>query len=120
MHVMKSTMIDSDLHRFTTSGGYSEFVDLDLTWVSPDGSLKPEHASKKFNTEFLNACRAAGMEPNPGPLLEGWMKDTGFVDIVSEKIVTPVGTWPADKHLVSHISERYISVVYLADTLLCE
>ena len=103
-------MSDSDTYRFTTSGGYTEFIDLDLTWVSPDGSLTKDHASKKFNNEFLNASRAAGMEPNPGPLLEGWAKDAGFVDVVSEKLVCPVGTWPADKHLVSHVVEATIGI----------
>jgi len=40
------------------------------------------------------------MEPCPGPLLEGWMRDAGYVDIKAQKYVWPVGTWPADKHLV--------------------
>jgi len=41
------------------------------------------------------------MEPCPGPLLEGWMKEVGFKDVKAERFVWPVGTWPADKHLVS-------------------
>ena len=76
------------------------WTDLDLAWRSPDNSLTPEHASLKFNHEFLKACRALNMEPCPGPLLESWIKECGFVDVKSEKFVWPVGTWPADKHLV--------------------
>jgi len=49
---------------------------------------------------FLKASRAAKVEPCPGPLLEGWMKDAGFKDVKARKFVWPVGTWPADKHLV--------------------
>ena len=40
------------------------------------------------------------MEPCPGPLLEGWLKDAGFKGVAAERHVWPVGTWPADKHLV--------------------
>ena len=78
-----------------------EFIDLDLEWLSPDGSLSADLSSVKFNAEFLKASRSAGTEPSPGPHLEGWMKDAGFSDIHAEKFVMPVGTWPADKHLVS-------------------
>ncbi len=47
--------------------------------------------------------RKADMEPCPGPLLEGWVKDAGFTDVHHEKYVLPIGTWPADKHLVGMI-----------------
>lgn len=87
--------------RHTKPGGYVEFIDLDLNWVSPDSSLSPEHASLKFNREFLKASRKAGTEPCPGPLLEGLLKGAGFEDVVARKYIWPVGTWPADRHLVS-------------------
>lgn len=87
--------------RHTKPGGYVEFIDLDLNWVSPDSSLSPEHASLKFNREFLKASRKAGTEPCPGPLLEGLLKGAGFEDVVAQKYIWPVGTWPADRHLVS-------------------
>lgn len=76
-------------------------IDLDLEWTSPDGSLKSDHASLKFNKEFIKASRSANMEPCPGPRLEAWMKKSGFTDIHTKKYVWPIGTWPADKHLVS-------------------
>lgn len=87
--------------RHTRPGGWVEFIDLDLTWTSPDGSLQESHASKKFNNEFIKASREASIEPCPGLYLEGWMKDAGFKDVKAEKFVWPVGTWPKDKHLVS-------------------
>ena len=70
-------------------------------WRSPDDSLTPDLASKHFNTVFLKASRETGLEPCPGPLLEGWIKDAGFTNVVVERRVWPVGMWPADKHLVS-------------------
>ncbi|KAL9042880.1 MAG: hypothetical protein Q9180_000264 [Flavoplaca navasiana] len=83
----------------TRPGGWVEFIDLDLTWTSPDGSLEESHASKKFNNEFIRASREANIESCPGLYLEGWMKDAGFKDVKAEKFVWPVGTWPKDKHL---------------------
>ncbi|KAL8935196.1 MAG: hypothetical protein Q9211_004827, partial [Gyalolechia sp. 1 TL-2023] len=80
-------------------GGWVEFIDLDLTWTSPDGSLREEHAGKKFNNLFIKTCRDAGIEPCPGLFLEGWMKDAGFQNVHAEKFVLPVGPWPKDKTL---------------------
>ena len=74
-----------------------------MEWKSPDGSLTPKHVSKHFNTVFLDVSRASGLEPCPGPLLEGWLKDAGFIDVVAERHVWPVGSWPADKHLASRV-----------------
>lgn len=93
----------SSLARNLQPGGYAEFIDLDLEWTSPDGSLTEDHASLKFNQEFRKASRAADAEPCPGPLLEGHLKDAGFEDVVVQKYVWPVGTWPADRHLVRRI-----------------
>lgn len=81
-------------------GGWAEFIDLDLTWTSPDGSLKEEHAGKKFNNVFIKTCRDTGIEACPGLYLEGWMKDAGFQNVRTEKFILPVGTWPKDKTLV--------------------
>ena len=71
-----------------------------MTWRSPDGSLTPDSAAKQFNTHFLNASREAGGDPTPGPRFEGWLKDAGFKEVKAERHVLPIGTWPADKHLV--------------------
>ena len=98
---METTFTNLLFVRNTEPGGWVEYIDLDLEWNSPDGSLTPEHASKYFNTTFLKTSRESGMEPCPGPLLEGWLKDAGFKDVAAERHVWPVGTWPADKHLVS-------------------
>ncbi|KAL9070259.1 MAG: hypothetical protein Q9161_004952 [Pseudevernia consocians] len=92
-------------------GGWVECIDLDLEWNSPDGSLTPEHASKYFNTTYLKASREGGMEPCPGPLLEGWLKDAGFKDVAAERHVWPVGTWPADKHLREVGAWNYLQIM---------
>jgi SAM-dependent methyltransferase len=82
----------------TKPGGYAEFLDTDLEWRSPDGTLK-DTASKKANDHFLSAMNGIGLDPCPGPKLEQWVKDTGFEDVHVRRMIVPFGTWPADKKL---------------------
>ncbi|KAF6223568.1 hypothetical protein HO133_000411 [Letharia lupina] len=95
----------------TKPGGWVECIDLDLEWNSPDGSLTPDLASKHFNTTFLAASREGGMEPCPGPLLEGWLRDAGFKDVAAERHVWPVGTWPADRYLKEVGAWNYLQIM---------
>jgi len=81
-------------------GGWVEYLDLDVTWTSPDDSLKETSSMLQASLKFIDGSRKAGMEPCPGPKLEGWVKDAGFTEVVHEKMVMPIGTWPADKLLV--------------------
>ena len=89
------------MFRSLDPGKYAEFVDLDVEYLSPDGTLRENSDLRKLNVAFLNATRQAGIEPSPGPLLARWMEDTGFTDIVASRRFLPLGTWPADKTLVS-------------------
>ncbi|KAI4095626.1 MAG: hypothetical protein LQ344_001557 [Seirophora lacunosa] len=95
----------------TKPGGWAEFIDLDLTWISPDGSLKDTHASKKFNSEFIRISRETNVESCPGLYLEGWMKDAGFQGVHAEKFVLPVGTWPKDRHLKEVGAWNYLQIM---------
>ncbi|KAI4196934.1 MAG: hypothetical protein LQ346_003143 [Caloplaca aetnensis] len=95
----------------TKPGGWVEFIDLDLTWTSPDGSLTEEHASKRFNNEFIKASRDTNIESCPGLYLEGWMKDAGFQGVQAEKFVWPVGTWPKEKHLKEVGAWNYLQIM---------
>ncbi|KAI9877609.1 MAG: hypothetical protein M1830_003317 [Pleopsidium flavum] len=83
----------------TKPGGWVEFQDLDITWTSPDGSLKDSSSIYKANREFISASKKMGMEPSPGPKLEAWVKEAGFTNVVHERMAMPIGTWPADKTL---------------------
>lgn len=47
---------------------------------------------------MTEACEKIGREPCPGPRLEGWVKDAGFVDIVHRWFKLPIGPWPKDPH----------------------
>ena len=85
--------------QFTAPGGYTEFLDLDLTWRSPDGSMTEDMASYKFNRLFLKTCDEIGQDPCPGPKIEDYLKNAGFQNVVHQKFTVPVGTWPKDKQL---------------------
>lgn len=85
-------------------------LDLDLKWRSPDGSVTEDMASLKFNTVFLDTCEQMGIDPCPGPKLEGYLKTAGFQDVVTERLVIPVGTWPKDKHLKAVGAWNYLQI----------
>lgn len=74
--------------------------------MSPDNTLPDGSPVHKLNREFIKICREQGIEACPGPLLDEWLKDAGFEDVKVTKMPLPVGTWPADKRLVSRCSHR--------------
>ena len=80
-------------------GAWAEFVDFDLGWYSPDGSVAPDSGITTTNDMFQRAMRENGMEPSPGPHLDRWMRAAGFADVHTTRLPIPVGTWPADPHL---------------------
>ncbi|KAL1991511.1 hypothetical protein VTN49DRAFT_4819 [Thermomyces lanuginosus] len=79
-------------------GGWAEFQDWDGYPLSEDGSLDGTALQRYFN-EVYGAFAEAGVEVRPGPKLEQWLKDAGFVNIHVEKFVVPFGVWPKDPHL---------------------
>lgn len=81
-------------------GAYAEFVDFDIRYISPDGSLKEDSQINQITNTFIEQTRKLGQEPCPGAFLEDWVKKAGFQDVVATKRYLPLGTWPADKHLV--------------------
>jgi hypothetical protein len=94
----------SNLTRYLLSalkpGAWAEFVEYDLTLCSPDSTIPADSVTQRNNDEFIKATREANMEPNPGPLLENWVRDARYLGILHVKNPLPIGTWPADKRLV--------------------
>ena len=80
--------------------------------MSPDDSLDGT-GFQRYYDELQNAFEEAGYEVSPGPKLEQWFIDAGFVNIHMEKFLIPYGAWPKDRHLVSPspslFAERMIS-----------
>lgn len=90
----------TDFPRNTVPGGWVEFQDWDCVIYSEDGSTEGT-SIKQYYEAVLPIMRQTGVEPGPGPKLEGWFRDAGFEDIHVEKFLMPMGAWPKDKRLVS-------------------
>ena len=83
----------------TKPGGWVEFQDWDINLYSQDETMTKESPLRRFQDIVIAAREGAGYLANPGPRLEQWMKDAGFVDIKVTKYVVPFGPWPKDKAL---------------------
>ncbi|KAK1999914.1 S-adenosyl-L-methionine-dependent methyltransferase [Colletotrichum falcatum] len=84
--------------RNTNPGGWVEFQDYNLEYKSDDGTLTKKHLTTECVEKFLEACRLVNREPSPGPKLEGWVKDAGFVNVTHQRFKIPIGDWPKDPH----------------------
>ncbi|OHE94360.1 methyltransferase domain-containing protein [Colletotrichum orchidophilum] len=79
-------------------GGWVEFQDYDINFVSEDRTLTEEHHAHRWGKLLIDALRKIGRDPCIGPLLEGWVKDTGFVNVVHQKFKMPIGPWAKDPY----------------------
>lgn len=79
-------------------GGWVEFQDYNIKFLTDDDTLNEEHFASQWNKNLMEACHAAGRNPNPGYDLEKWVKEAGFVDVVVRKFKLPMGTWPKDPY----------------------
>lgn len=83
----------------TKPGGWVEFQDWDPFLYSEDGTTKGT-GIEKYYTVIRAAFQKVGRVFGPGPKLEEWMREAGFVDVHVEKFKLPMGAWPKDKHFV--------------------
>lgn len=82
-------------------GGWVEFQDWDTLVYSTDGSIGPERPLFQFHKESCGRRTRTGYDSQPGPKIEGWCRDAGFVNIKAYKLPIPIGAWPKDKKYVS-------------------
>ncbi|OLN81629.1 Malonyl-[acyl-carrier protein] O-methyltransferase 1-like protein 5 [Colletotrichum chlorophyti] len=87
-----------NIYKNTNPGGWVEFQDYDLLYTSDDGSITDEHRTLQWDKQFVEACKSVGREACPGPKLEKWVKDAGFVNVVHQRFKMPIGPWPKDPH----------------------
>ncbi|KAL1992940.1 hypothetical protein VTN49DRAFT_3697 [Thermomyces lanuginosus] len=85
-------------YRSVKPGGWVEFQDWDGYPISLDGSLNGTKLLRYYD-ETLGAFEEAGYEVRPGVKLEQWFKDTGFINIYTERFPIPYGVWPKHPHL---------------------
>ncbi|KAL2010935.1 hypothetical protein VTN00DRAFT_3653 [Thermoascus crustaceus] len=95
-------------YEHTAPGGWVEFQDWDAAMYSHDGSIKGT-SIEQFYREVVGSFTRAGYIVSPGPKLEGWFRDAGFVDVHVQKYQVPMGTWPKDKHLKRLGAWNYLS-----------
>lgn len=87
------------LDRYTKPGGWVEFQDFEMRWYTNTGVFKSGSPLDKWCTEIIEGVKSIGMEPEPGPKLEGWVRDAGFTKIKHQLFAIPTGTWPKNKKL---------------------
>lgn len=84
-------------YKHTAPGGWVEMQDWDLRIYSEDGSTKGTSIQQYYD-HVLPAFERTGVVVYPGPSLEKWFREAGFVDIHVEKYRVPLGTWPKDPY----------------------
>ncbi|KAL1996749.1 hypothetical protein VTN49DRAFT_7614 [Thermomyces lanuginosus] len=85
-------------YRSVKPGGWVEFQDWDLYPISQDGSIDGTGFHRYYD-KVIGAFADVGYEVRPGPKLEKWFKDAGFVNIHVEEFPIPYGVWPKDPYL---------------------
>ncbi|KAF9872790.1 umta methyltransferase family protein [Colletotrichum karsti] len=89
-----------NIHDNLKPGGWAEFQDMDIELYSDDGSLTEDHATKIWSKTFVTTLANMGLDPAPGPKLDGWVRNHGGFDkVFHRKYKAPVGPWPREKFL---------------------
>ncbi|KAK4213071.1 malonyl-O-methyltransferase [Rhypophila decipiens] len=87
------------MYENTKPGGWVELQESVNELYSQDGSLKPDDPMVQMMEGLTKACEMIGRSMNPAPLMEGWIKDAGFVNVTVQKFKLPIGGWPKDPRL---------------------
>ncbi|KAL1967723.1 hypothetical protein VTN77DRAFT_2980 [Rasamsonia byssochlamydoides] len=84
-------------YKCTKPGGWVEFQDWNSMPRSEDGSMDGTGV-EKFYKAVMGAFEKHGYPIRPGPYLEEWFREAGFVDIHVHKYRVPMGVWPKDPY----------------------
>ncbi|OBR12762.1 UMTA methyltransferase [Colletotrichum higginsianum IMI 349063] len=81
-------------------GGWVELQDMRIQLYSDDETLeKNGKSTMEWIGPFVKALQSIGREPNPGPLLEGWVREHGGFDhIAHQKFRMPLGPWRKEQY----------------------
>jgi len=80
-------------------GGWAEFQDYSILPAGDDETVKLDHPVVRWEHLLSEAAYKIEREPSPGPKLEQWVRDAGFVNITNRKFKLPCNTWPKDPAL---------------------
>ena len=76
-------------------------MDFTMTFYTQSGEFKPGCMVDKWTKHLKEFFKIVGLEPEPGPKLEGWVRGAGFTNVHVQRLPLPVGMWPKDKRLAS-------------------
>ena len=71
-----------------------------MKFYTTNGEFTPGCPLDQWADELVKGIKKFELEPEPGPKLEGWVRDAGFKNIHHRLLPFPVGQWPKDKKLV--------------------
>lgn len=87
-----------------------EFQDWDMSLRSEDGSLDGTDIEKYYKA-LLPAFEKAGYNTRPGPSLEKWFQEAGFINIGVKQYRVPLGNWPKDPYYVcTHLGLQKVRI----------
>jgi hypothetical protein len=64
------------------------------------GEFTPGCPLDVWTKVVVDGLKKMGVEPEPGPKLEGWLNKAGFTNVRQEVLPIPVGVWPKSKKMV--------------------
>ncbi|KAF2842832.1 S-adenosyl-L-methionine-dependent methyltransferase [Patellaria atrata CBS 101060] len=83
-------------YKFTKPGGWVEFQDFDMRFYTTNGEFYRGCPSDVWTEKVIEGITKFGLVAEPGPKLEQWVRDAGFINVHHELIPIPVGRWPKD------------------------
>jgi len=80
-------------------GGWAEFQDWDTMLYSTAMPLEDFRKSElwQFHRDTIDLQESRGRNMRPGPKLENWIRERGFINVQAQKFRLPLGPWDKDK-----------------------
>jgi hypothetical protein len=86
-------------YRNLNPGGWVEFQDFTMKFYTVHGEFRVGCPLDKWTDEIIDGIKSIGLEPEPGPKLERWVREAGFVNVHHKVLAIPTGMWPRDKKM---------------------
>ncbi|KAI9743478.1 MAG: hypothetical protein M1818_002791 [Claussenomyces sp. TS43310] len=80
-------------------GGYIEQVELSVDPTSDDGTVTPDNIFAEWGRMSLDLGESFGKTLRIHELMEDYLREAGFEDVVLEKFKMPIGPWSKDPYL---------------------
>ena len=70
-----------------------------MKFYTTHGEFRPGCPLDAWTNEMIAGIKSIGLEPEPGPKLEGWVRDAGFINVHHSVLALPTGMWPRNQKL---------------------